>query len=64
MWGLVKVEAVAIDEAEVSLLRTLAKLISAPSQELLPLKCVNDMRRRDFASSATRRGIVSSNARS
>jgi hypothetical protein len=59
---LVEAEAVAIVEEEVGLLRTLAEWTSAPLQELLPLKSVNNTKRMDFASSATRRGTVSSNA--
>jgi hypothetical protein len=57
------VEAVVIGEEEDGLLQSL-ELISTPSRELLPLMSVSDTKRRDFASSATRRGTVSSNARS
>jgi hypothetical protein len=54
-------EAVAIGEVEVDLLRTVAKLIFTPLRALLPLMSVGDTKGMDFASSATRRGTVSSN---
>jgi hypothetical protein len=62
MKDLVEAEAVAIMEEEAGLLRTLAEWISAPLQELLPLRSVNNTKRKDFASSATRMGTLSSNA--
>jgi large-conductance mechanosensitive channel len=56
------VVAVVIGEAEVSVLRTLAESILIPSRELSPLRSVNDKKRRDFVSSATRKGTMTFNA--
>jgi hypothetical protein len=57
--------AVAVEEPhDDNLLQTLAELISAPSLELLVLRSAHDTgRRMDFASNATRRGIMSASAR-
>jgi hypothetical protein len=56
--------AVAIVEAEDDHLQTLAKFISVPSLGFLLLRSANDTKRRDFASIATRRVMVSFIARS
>jgi hypothetical protein len=56
------VEVVAIGETAGGDIRTLVELNSTPSQAVLPLKSVSDTKRRDFASSATTRGTVSSDA--
>jgi hypothetical protein len=58
------VRAVVIGEAENGPRQTLAELIPTPSLEVLSLMSVKDSKRWDFASSATRRGTVASNARS
>jgi hypothetical protein len=62
--GMVVAVAVAIGEAKVSLIRVLAELILTTSHERLPFMSVDDTKRRDFASSATKRGTVSSNSHS
>jgi hypothetical protein len=64
--GMVEVVVAAIVEGEDNLiLQTLTKFISAPSHDLLLNMSVNGTKRmRNFTSSVTRRGPVSSNARS
>jgi hypothetical protein len=51
-------------EAVAGLLETLAEFTSTPSQEVYPLKRASATKRRGFASNATRRDTMSSNARS
>jgi hypothetical protein len=53
---------VFIVEAVADFFQTLAELISTPSLDLELFISVSDTKRRSFASCATRRGIVSSNA--
>jgi hypothetical protein len=61
--GMVVVEAVTIVERHDDL-PTLAELISTPSLELLHLQTVNDTNMENFTSNATKRGTVTTNARS
>jgi hypothetical protein len=62
---LVEVVIAGVDvEAVADLLQTLAELTLTPSYEFYLFKSARDTISRDFASNATRRDTVSSNARS